>query len=258
MSAAGTRRTIQAFLAIEGIAFLIVASIHAGVLPVGSRHAAAIPEGIIAAVLIGALALTWPLADRMRAVAIAAQAFALALTVIGTYVTIIGIGPDNPWDLPFHFVILVVLTSGIAVAARRPDTSAPLTAMSVVQWLIRASGLLQIALGLAFWLGALLVAIPFHIFNGVLFVLLVESQAAIAAWAGASMRWIAITAAWGLVVVVVGLTQTQLLPGEWHWLVRAAHLGIGLVAIALAERLARAAKSRIERETRAPVTRAAV
>ena len=41
----------------------------------------------------------------------------------------------------------------------------------------------------------------------------------------------------GLLVLVVGMTQTQILPGELHWLVRVVHLGSGLVAMASAETL---------------------
>jgi hypothetical protein len=37
----------------------------------------------------------------------------------------------------------------------------------------------------------------------------------------------------------------RLLPGEWHWMVRAAYLAVGLVAIGLAVRLAGAAKGQL-------------
>jgi hypothetical protein len=39
----------------------------------------------------------------------------------------------------------------------------------------------------------------------------------------------------------------SILPGDWHWVVRVAHLAVGLVAIGLAERLAGAAKGNLAR-----------
>jgi hypothetical protein len=42
---------------------------------------------------------------------------------------------------------------------------------------------------------------------------------------------------WGLVVVILGLTQTEILPGNLHWLIEVLHLVLGLGAIGLGERL---------------------
>jgi hypothetical protein len=81
--------------------------------------------------------------------------------------------------------------------------------------------------------------IPVHVLNGLLFVALLEAQAALAARAGVSWRVAAPAAAWGLLVPVSGMTQTQILPGDFHWMVQVAHLVVGLVAMALADRLAR-------------------
>jgi hypothetical protein len=229
---------VRAFLAVEATGFLTVALIHAGLLPIGTPHAAALPEGIIATALIVALALTWRWSERTALIALVAQGFSLALTVVGTYVTIIGIGPTNPWDLPFHIVILIVLVAGLAVAAQgsgHASWRASLTAVTL--WLIRVTGLLQLALGLGIWTGIFRVAIPFHIFNGLLFVVLLEIHSAAAAWTGAPWRLATFTAGWGLLVAGLGLTQTQLLPGDWHWVIQLAHLAVGLAAIGLAQRV---------------------
>jgi hypothetical protein len=50
---------------------------------------------------------------------------------------------------------------------------------------------------------------------------------------------------WGLVVSVFGMTQTQILPGDFHWIVQVSHLAVGLVALVVAEWLARAAQVRL-------------
>jgi energy-coupling factor transporter transmembrane protein EcfT len=114
-----------------------------------------------------------------------------------------------------------------------------------LQWVTRASGLTQLALGLAFWTGSLLAYLPVHMLNGLLFVLLLEVQAVLAAWAGVSWRLVAFAVAWGLIVPVFGMTQAQILPGDFHWLVQVAHLVVGLAAMALAERLAGGVQARL-------------
>ena len=45
---------------------------------------------------------------------------------------------------------------------------------------------------------------------------------------------------WGFIVLVLGMTQTQIFPGSAHWVVRVIHLLVGVGAIAQGERLARA------------------
>src|SRR5262249_2134403 len=49
---------------------------------------------------------------------------------------------------------------------------------------------------------------------------------------------------WGLIVPLLGLTQTQLLPGSAHWLIQVLHLLVGLGAIGQAEGLAARIKGR--------------
>jgi hypothetical protein len=122
----------------------------------------------------------------------------------------------------------------------------------VIRVLIRATFLLQLGLGIAIWTGALRVSVPFHIFNGVLFVLLLETQAILAARAGVSWRLVIASVTWGLFVAVFGLTQSAILLGEWHWIVQVAHLAAGFVAIGLAERLVTAAQTLIASDRQTP------
>jgi hypothetical protein len=233
--------SIQRFLIVEAAGFITAALIHWGVIATGYEYGgAAIPEGVIGVVLLGGLILSLVLPTRTRIIGLATQGFALAGTLIGIFVSVIGVGPNTLPDILFHIGILAVLLTGLVVTVRSGRSGEPwrLTVLSVVHSLTRATGLLQLALGLVFWTGNLLVAVPFHIFNGILFVLLLEATALLAAMCGASRRLVAGAIAWGVVVILLGLTQTSILPGDLHWIVRLAHLAAGLVALGIAERLA--------------------
>ncbi len=246
--------TIRLFMLSEAVGFALASLVHRGAL--GDAYtdaAAATAEATLTAVLGAGLALTWGWPARTRAIGLGAQAFALVGTFIGAYLAVIGVGPHTVPDVVFHVGMLLALIWGLAVAAGAaadgaPRCAAAATLVTVVQMLTRATGLLQLALGLAFWVDTLLVAVPFHMVNGLLFVLLLVVQAVMAARAGAPWRLVIVAVAWALFVVVLGVTQGQLLPGDWHWLVRVAHLAVGLAAMGLAERLAAVARARLAGE----------
>lgn len=133
--------------------------------------------------------------------------------------------------------------------------AAALIASRLVQMLRRASFLLQLVLGLAIWADLLRGAIPLHIANGILFAVLLEVEAVAGAFAGVAGRLVALAAGWGILVVAFGLTQTEILVGDLHVIVQIAHLGVGLVAMGLAERVARATHARLlARSTRSAVS----
>jgi hypothetical protein len=246
---------IRRFLLVEAVAFFAAALTHLGVLVGGyEEREAATAESVIGTVLLAGFALTWVLPARARAIGIATQGFALMGTYIGAFVAVIGVGPSTPPDVAFHLGMLLALFCGLVVAGRadRPGLSVRLIVISLIQWLTRGTGLLQLALGLAFWTGNLLVALPFHMFTGLLFALLLEVQSGLAASAGVSWRLVALGVAWGLLVPVFGLAHAGILPGDWHWVTRVAHLAIGLVAMGLAERLAAVASARLCASTTGP------
>src|ERR671937_210690 len=113
-----------------------------------------------------------------------------------------------------------------------------LMATTVARVLVRIAGVLQLGLGLLFWTGNVLTLIPLHMLVGSVIVLLLWTLAGLAARAGAHAGLVLLAGAWGVVVLVLGMTQTALLPGSLHWLVQVMHLLVGLVALALAEALA--------------------
>jgi hypothetical protein len=111
-------------------------------------------------------------------------------------------------------------------------------AATYLRILTRLTGAVQIALGLLFWSGNALSLVPIHMLVGLTLVVALWVLAGLAATSGASPGTVALAVAWGLVVPVLGLTQTQLLPGPDHWVVQVVHLLIGLGAIGQAERMA--------------------
>ena len=62
-----------------------------------------------------------------------------------------------------------------------------------------------------------------------------------AALVGAGVHPLLVSGAiiWGVLVIALGMTQMQILPGQFHWIVQVVHLGFGLVAIEFAELMAR-------------------
>ncbi len=114
-------RLIQLFLIFEGAGFAIAGSIHGGLLVRGYEHrAASIAETTIAVVLLIGLGLTWIWPARTRLIGFAVQAFAFLGTLVGLFTIAVGVGPRTLPDLAFHFVVLVALACGLAVASRSP------------------------------------------------------------------------------------------------------------------------------------------
>lgn len=112
--------TIRRFLALEAIAFVIAALAHAGVLLSGYAHRQArIAESVIAAVLLAGLAYSWLRPSSIRRTGLVVQGFALLGTLVGAFTIAIGIGPRTVPDIVYHVGLLVVLSWGLVLAARR-------------------------------------------------------------------------------------------------------------------------------------------
>jgi hypothetical protein len=131
------------------------------------------------------------------------------------------------------------------------------TTVTVLQILVRIIGPIMIVLGLLFWIGVATTLVPIHMLLGVTLVLLLWTLAVIGAVSRVNLGLVAVAFVWGLIVPVLGVTQTQLLPGAAHWLIRTLHLLVGVVAIVLADTLASAIKRR-RNERRAQTVEGAV
>jgi hypothetical protein len=120
--------------------------------------------------------------------------------------------------------------------------------ITAIQMGVRAVGLVQLVLGLAFWTGNLLGLVDLHQLLGILLVLSLWTLAGLAARAGVPPAMVAAAVVLGLVVLIIGLTQRELLPGSAHWVIQVLHLLLGIGLLGMAENLATRAKAR-----RAPV-----
>jgi len=110
---------LRRLLAIEAAAFAAAALVHTGVIIRGSTDpGAATAESIIGLVLAVGAVVTWSRPDWTRPVAIAAQGFALAGSLIGLYLAVRGAAPNTVPDLVFHAGIVLVLASGTVAAWR--------------------------------------------------------------------------------------------------------------------------------------------
>jgi hypothetical protein len=113
-----------------------------------------------------------------------------------------------------------------------------------IQMGIRVLGVVQLLLGILFWTGNALGLVDLHQFIGIVLVLALWTQAALAHRAGVPGGLVAGAAVYGLIVPIVGLTQRELLPGSAHWVIQVIHLLLGIGLIGLAETLATRAKAR--------------
>src|SRR5437867_1048915 len=75
-------------------------------------------ESVIGIVLLLGWVLTWMRPRSTHGIGLAVQGFALLGTLVGIFTIAIGVGPRTAPDIAFHIGIVVVLVSGLIVAAR--------------------------------------------------------------------------------------------------------------------------------------------
>ena len=115
----------------------------------------------------------------------------------------------------------------------------------IVLWIVRISGLAQIAVGLLIWTGRGASLVPLHIANGFLIVAALWVLAILALVAGERVGMTIVALAWGVALAAIGLPQARLLVGSSHWVIRVPHLLMGLAALGLADRLCRPILKRV-------------
>jgi len=106
-------------------------------------------------------------------------------------------------------------------------------AVRIIQWVAGLAGLGALALGLLFWV-AQVDDINIHMLFGltVALALLVLSIVMVATRGTRLLGVVGIV--YAFILPVFGLTQSGILIGSLHWLIQAAHLLVGLGALALA------------------------
>jgi uncharacterized membrane protein YuzA (DUF378 family) len=116
------------------------------------------------------------------------------------------------------------------------------TIATVAQMAVRACFVIMIVLGVLFWTGRAYSLLPLHEFLGFVLVLSLWTLAGLAASRHVPVGVVVIAFLWGLLLPVFGLTQAQIFPGSFHWIVQILHLLVGLAAVGQAENLARRIK----------------
>lgn len=108
------------------------------------------------------------------------------------------------------------------------------TITNISLWTVRVSGTLQLLLGILFWTGHAYQLLPLHIVNGFVIVLTLWTTAALAFVARTRRGLAAFGVFWGIALPAFGLIQATVLTGSMHWIIRVAHLVMGLVAMGIA------------------------
>lgn len=117
------------------------------------------------------------------------------------------------------------------------------TVATVVQMLIRLLGVIVLVLGLFMWTGNGAGLVGLHMLLGLLLVLLLWVLAFLGARAGAPGGTVGAVVVLGLLVPLLGMSQSQLLPGDQHWVIQVLHLLLGAAAVGAAESLGRRLKA---------------
>lgn len=116
--------------------------------------------------------------------------------------------------------------------------------VSAARIILRADFVVLLLLGIAFWTGHLLTWVGLHMALGGIFVLALWTIAGSAVAAGVAPGLAGLAFIWGLLVAGFGASQTHLLPGDLHWIVRVCHLLLAMIAMPIAERLAAAVQGK--------------
>ena len=117
---------VRGFLLVQIALFLVLVTIHFGLLVGGYDHpAAATTESVIAAVLVLGLLLTWTPRLWSRRAAIAAQSFGILGVLLGLFTFALGIGPRTILDLSLNVILLLTLIAGLALTKRRAGHAQP-------------------------------------------------------------------------------------------------------------------------------------
>ena len=101
---------------------------------------------------------------------------------------------------------------------------------------LRLCGALAVILGILFWSGNALNLIPIHMLLGLLVVLSLWIVGIGQAFSrGASWSLAGGALLLGLLVIVVGMRQSSLLVGPFHWVIQVVHLLLGILAVGIGQ-----------------------
>lgn len=111
------------------------------------------------------------------------------------------------------------------------------TTATVLQMLIRLTGVILIVLGALMWAGKAMTLLGVHIITGFVLVVSLWILAGLAFRTKGGAGLAALTLIWGLLLVMVGFGQLKWMIGPNHWVIQVVHLVLGVAAIGLGEAL---------------------
>ncbi len=106
-------------------------------------------------------------------------------------------------------------------------------AVHIISWIARVALMVTLVLGLLFWI-AQMSLISLHILFGLIGVLSLLVLGMVAVFTRGLMLLGVGSIMYALIVLAFGMTQDMILEGNLYWLTQAAHLLVGIGAMALA------------------------
>jgi hypothetical protein len=106
----------------------------------------------------------------------------------------------------------------------------------ILKWTGPLAGIGAVTLGLLHWFFHISF-IEIHMLFGVVVTLALLITGSVAVFTKGLRVLGAIAIVFALIVPVFGITQTRILVGDFHWLIRVAHLLVGAAAVSLTERI---------------------
>lgn len=119
-------------------------------------------------------------------------------------------------------------------------------AIVVSSWIVRICGAVQLVLGALIWFAPSRNYVPLHMLSGMLLVLALLTLAVLALRANGQRAMAVFTILWSVALPAFGVRHATILIGPTHWIIRLTHLVMGMIAIALGQRLAKHLRQRAE------------
>lgn len=107
------------------------------------------------------------------------------------------------------------------------------TATRIIAWIALIVGVCALLLGLTRWATGNDIVRNVHMTFGIILAFSFLILSIIMVATGGMRLWGVVGIVYSLILPVFGLTQSQLLPGNLHWLIQVAHLLVGLGALTL-------------------------
>src|SRR5215212_7938705 len=108
-----------------------------------------------------------------------------------------------------------------------------MSGVRIIQLIAGIAGLGALVLGLLIWFAEMNVVLPIHMIFGLIVTLGLLIVAIMAVFTSELRVLGIIGIIYALIIPIFGLTQFNLLVGDLHWLIRIAHLLVGIGAMAL-------------------------